>query len=85
LLQQRINGKLTIGKVNLYFCSFGYWVNNLKIIGQIELVENHCVYRRKTTTCPYRNEDRRGCDRIVIGFTITYAISAYHKLWIRTH
>jgi hypothetical protein len=24
LLQQRINGKLTIGKVNLYFCSFGY-------------------------------------------------------------
>ena len=27
---------------------------------------------------PRRNRDRRGRDRMVVGFTITYAISAYH-------
>jgi hypothetical protein len=26
----------------------------------------------------YYYEGRRGCDRMVVGFTITYAISAYH-------
>ena len=28
----------------------------------------------------YSDEGRRGCDRMVVGFTTTYAISAYHHL-----
>jgi hypothetical protein len=27
---------------------------------------------------PYHSGDRRGCDRMVVGFTSTYAISAYN-------
>ena len=28
---------------------------------------------------PIADRGRRGCDRVVVGFTTTYAISAYHN------
>ena len=41
----------------------------------MEVFTRHCMHRNQTS----KNEQgRRGRDRMVVGLTITYAISAYH-------
>jgi hypothetical protein len=48
------------------------FVNNLNIKNTNNTHNNKCIKNIKL------RRGRRGCDRMVVGFTTTYAISAYH-------
>ena len=56
------------------------WSDDFAVGGIIRVYE---MILYKTCRLLTAFECRRGCDRMVVGFTTTYAISAYHRISIR--
>ena len=79
--QMEITGQkhILISPQQEYLKRYQHMLLNIKVL---VLSENSLKTVRslsfKKTQCYYKYRDRRGRDRMVVGFTATYAISAYH-------
>jgi hypothetical protein len=64
----------------LYHMHTMVWSDDFAVGGIIGVYE---IILYKTCRLLTAFEYRRGCDRMVVGFTTTYAINAYHRISIR--